>query len=396
MLVRLSPAVPILLALLTPAVLVGQATPRDFHFESSDQTTVALNRQSVFEATINGKGPFKLFFDTGAGVNILNPEVIAQLDLTSAGQGEQLHGLSGGKVEAKPYRADELRIGNLTLTGQTFYSVPMPLPRDTQIVGAVGYELMSRLMIKADYARHQLSLFDPERFTDRISGERLELLQDERQLVAHLRVGKAAGDFVLDTGAIGKNGILVAGWFTRQNHLLRRFGRHYRGVFSGGADGNAPPASLERIRAVCLGVACVPGVVGEFSDDATKSQYAGRVGLELLSRFTLTIDWQHRAIYLDKAPQWDEPVVYDQTGLLANPSGQGTELTVVGIYPHSPASRARIKAGDRILLIDNRPPEPTWYGDDPAFLQPAGTLVALTIQRGNTSLRIQLKLKDIL
>jgi hypothetical protein len=396
MLVRLSLDVPILLALLTPAVLGGQATPRDFHFESSGQTTVALNRQSVFEATINGKGPFKLFFDTGAGVNILNPEVIAQLGLTSAGHGERLHGLSGGKVEARPYRADELRIGNLTLTGQTFYSVPMPLPQDTQIVGAVGYELMSRLIIRADYEHQQLTLFDPERFSERVSGERLELLQDERQLVAHLRVGKAAGDFVLDTGAIGKSGILVAGWFTRQNHLLRDFGRHYHGVFSGGADGNAPPASRERIRAVCFGVACVPGVVGEFSDDTAKSQYAGRVGLELLSRFTLTIDWQHRAIYFDKAPHWDQPVVYDQTGLLENPSDKGTVLTVVDVYPHSPADKAHIKAGDRIVLINNHPPAPTWYGDDPAFLQPAGTVVNLTIQRGNTSLQIQLKLKDIL
>ena len=54
------------LVLLSSTFAICQATPRDFHFASSDQTTVALSEESIFEATINGKGPFKLFFDTGA------------------------------------------------------------------------------------------------------------------------------------------------------------------------------------------------------------------------------------------------------------------------------------------------------------------------------------------
>jgi len=170
---------PLLVVLFSPSAFC-QSTPRDFHFGSSGQTTIALSEQSIIEATINGKGPFKLFFDTGAAVNVLNPEVIAQLGLTPSGDKAEMWGI-GGKLEAKPYRADELRIGDLTLTGQTFYSIPMPLP-NTGIVGAVGYELMIRLIVKADNEHHQLTFYDPARFVYNGIGEKLELLPDGRGL----------------------------------------------------------------------------------------------------------------------------------------------------------------------------------------------------------------------
>jgi Aspartyl protease/PDZ domain len=385
------------LVLLSSTFAICQATPRDFHFGSAGQTTVALSEESVFEATINGKGPFKLFFDTGANFNILNPEVIAQAGLAPGGDQADIHGINGGKLEVKPYRADEFRIGGLTLTGQTFYNVPMPLP---EIVGAVGYELMSRLIIRADNEHRRLTFYDPARFVYNGGGEKLELLPNSLALIVHARVGKAVGDFVLDTGATGNIGIMLNHWFAQRHqlphHLFPLFHSSYHGVFSGGADGDSPPSILERINTVCLGSVCVPRLVAEFSDGDDKSQYAGRISNEILRRFTFTIDWQHRAIYLEKTSHWNEPDVYNQTGLLLNATDNGTALVVVTVYPHSPASKAHIKVGDRIVFIDKHPPEPNWYRDDPAFLQPAGTVVTLTIQRDNSFQQINFNLKDIL
>lgn len=376
-----------------------QKASRDFRFGPSGQASVPLSQQSIFEATINGKGPFRFFFDTGANFNILNPEVIAQAGLVPGGTPADIHGMSGGKVDAQPYRADEVRIGDLTLTGQTFYSIAIPsdaIPKSEGIVGAMGYELMSRLVVTADNRHRQIAFYDPDRYVYQGTGEKLELEPDDRGLIARARIGKTVGDFVLDTGAAGSIGVMLNAWFVREHHLLHHARRDYHGVFSGGADGNAPPASLERIKYLCLGAACVPRVVGEFSDGDDKSQYAGRIGNEILRRFTLTIDWQHHVIYLEKASDWNVPTVYDQTGLLEDPANGGTELTVVSVYPRSPASKAHIKAGDRIVLIDNHPPSPTWYSDDPAFLQPAGTVVTLTIRRGNSTQKIKLRLRDIL
>ena len=388
------------LVLLSATFAVCQGSPRDFHFNnSSGQTTVPLTEQGVFEATINGKGPFKFFFDTGAGVNILNPDVIAQLGLVPAGGAEQLHGISGGKLDAKAYRAGEVRIGDLTLTGQTFYNIQMPFP---EVVGAVGYQLMRQLIIKTDNEHHQLVFYDPASFVYKGGGEKLELQPNGEELIVRAHVGKTAGDFVLDTGAIGNNGVRLNHWFVQQRHLLHDsllfnlFHPSYHGVFSGGADGNAPSARIERISELCLGSACVPHIVGEFSDSDDKSPYAGRIGNEILRRFNVTIDWQHRVIYLEKTSRWNEPDIYNLTGLLTDQADNWKALVVATVYPRSAGSKAQIKAGDKIVLIDGRAPAPTWYCDDPSFVQRAGTVVALTIQRGKTSQKIHLKLKDML
>ena len=385
-----------LFVLITHALATGQVA--DFRFGPSGKTTVALSNQSVFEATINGKGPFKFLFDTGANVNILNPEVISQLGLTPTDNHADIRGISGGKLDVKPYRADEVRIGDLTLTDQTFFNVPIPLPG---IAGAIGYELMSRVVVKADNEHQQLILYDPASFTYNGSGEKLELLPQTLGLIVHARVSKALGDFVLDTGAIGVIGVAVNHRFTQQHHLLHTsflfylFHSSLHGVFSGGADGNAPAATLERIKSLCLGTMCVPHIVGEFSDGNT-SQYAGTIPNEILRRFIFTIDWQHQAIYVEKTSRWNELDIYNQTGLQLDLEDNGSALVISAVFSHSPASKAHIKVGDRIVLIDNHPPAPTWYSDDPALLQRAGTVVKLTIQRGNTSRQIDLKLNDIL
>lgn len=389
----------VLFVLLFSTFSIGQATPRDFHFGSSVETTVALSEQSVFEATINGRGPFKLFFDTGAGGNMLTPEVIAQLGLTPESSQVVVHGISGGKVDASNYRVDEIRIGDLTLTGQNFFSIPMP-SNIKGVVGAVGYELMIRLIVKADNEHHQLTFYDPARFVYSGSGEKLELLPDPHELIVHARIGKASGDFILDTGATGYIGVGTNHGFTQQHDLLHHRFHHffYRGVFSGGADGDASTATLDRIRNLCLGTACVPRVVGEFFDGDDKSPYAGRIGNEILRRFAFTIDWQHHAIYLEKTTHWDKPTTYNQTGLILSLGDGGNALVVDGVYPRSAADKAHIQAGDRILLIDNHPPAFVWYREDHdlAFLRPAGTVITLTIERDNVSQEIEIKLKDIL
>jgi hypothetical protein len=382
----------ILLFSLLPAL--GQNTRRDFSFGPSGQTTVSLSEQSIIEVTINGSGPFHFIFDTGAAVNILNPEVIAKLNLPPSNLIGLLTGISGGQVGARPFHVDKLTIGDLTLSGQDFFNVPIPLPRSYGIVGAIGYELFSRVVARADYEHHQLTLSDPAHFPYSGSGQKLDLQPDPQQLIVRAHVGKAAGNFILDTGDLGQ--VTFNSWFVRQHSLKRRFVRHYTGVFSEGADGKAPPSTVERIDPVCLGRTCIPHLVGELGSAPGDSPYAGRIGVEILRRFTSTIDWQRRAVFIEETSRWNRPLIYDQTGLIADLDEPEMVLVIKEVLPHSPASRAHLNVGDRIIFIDNHPPSPNLTGDDPAFLQPAGTHVKLIIQRGNTRLEIPIILKDIL
>lgn len=391
-----------ILACIFPVLLVQvqvhcQDAARDFHFGPSGQASVALTDESIIEVTINGEGPFKVIFDTDANVNLLDPEVIAQLNLPASNIVGQLSGLSAGHLDTKPFHVNELRIGDLTLNDQDFFNAPIPLPKSYAIVGAIGYELFSRVLVKTDYEHHQLVFFDPARFSHTGSGQKLDLKSDSRSMVAKARIDNNIGDCVLDTGFLGENELSINGWFARRYHLVHPFSRRYHGVFTQGADGKAPPATVERIRDVCLGDACVPRVIAELSEGNDKNpDTAGRIGVGLLHRFTTTIDWQHHAIYIEKSSAWNRPAVYNMTGLDTDLDEQEKALIVSKVFPHSPAYRAHLKVGDRILLIDNHPPAPDWFSDDPAFLKPPGTHVLLTVRRGSTNLQLTLTLKDTL
>jgi hypothetical protein len=172
----------------------------DFHLDSSDHATVPTTHGVVLGAMINGKGPFQLIFDTGAGVNILNPAVIAQLGLPAESGPVALPAM-GGPVDAKSFRVDEMRIGELALHHQTFYSVQFPWPDGTGPVGALGYEVMRQLVVTVDYAERRLTVFDPASFVYGGRGSKISLESDPTQVVVKAGVGGwAQGDFVLDTG----------------------------------------------------------------------------------------------------------------------------------------------------------------------------------------------------
>jgi hypothetical protein len=322
--------------------------------------------------------------------------VIAQLKLPLVNSTAQVAGLSGGSVDTKTYLADELSIGDVSLNHPVFYSITIPQLKQLGIYGAIGFELFSRLITRADYEHHQLTLSDPAQFSYSGNGQVFHLQNDPQQLIVAARIGKASGNFNLDSGSLGTSGITLNSWFVKQYSLRRRFVRHYTGVFSLGADGKGPQATIERIPPLCFDTICIAHHVAELSTGNSNSPYAGRIGLDILRRFTYTIDWQHRSIYLEKSSQWDRPNIYDTSGVITELDDTTSKLKVIQIMPHSPGQRAHLKVGDVILLVDGHKPIPSITSDDPAFEQAEGTTIQLTIQRGSQTLQLPLTLKDIL
>jgi hypothetical protein len=375
----------------------GEDQVGDFRFDSPDHShaTVPTTSGVVFEATINGKGPFQLIFDTGAGVSILNPAVIAQLGLP-AESGPISIGAMGGSVEAKAFHADEVRIGNLALQQQTFFSIQMPWPDGTGPVGAVGYEVMRQLVVTVDYARQSLTFFDPAAFVYRGRGAKVALEPDPKQVVVEADIGGGAqGDFVIDTGDFG--GLDINQWFVKKFAVLDHIPHRYHGVFGQGAGGDYPPGWITRIKTVCIEKNCVHRVITYLSDgQASWDQHAGTIGQDILKAFTLTVDWPHHALYLESNPGRARPEMFNRSGILNDFDDTGKNLKVMTVLPNSPGDKAGVKVGDRIVMIDGHPPAAPWGREEPAFLQPSGTVVLLTIQRGQLVQQVKIRLKNLL
>jgi hypothetical protein len=366
-----------------------------FHLDSCDHATVPTIHGVVFEAMINGKGPFQLIFDTGAGVNILNPAVIAQLGLPVESSSIAVPAM-GGPVESKAFQADEVRINNLRLPQQTFYAIQLPWPDGTGPVGAVGYEVMRQLVVTIDYAHQLLTFFNPVSFVYRGRAQKLPLEPDPTQVVVKASIGGGEqGDFVIDTGDFG--GFSVNQWFVKKFAVLDRVPHRYHGVFARGAGGDSPPGWLTRIKTVCIEKNCVHRVITYLSDgQASWDQHAGTIGQDILKRFAVTVDWPHQALYLERNPGRARPDVFNRSGILDDFDENGKELKVVAVLPKSPGDKAGVKVGDRIVLIDNKPPASPWGSEEPAFLKPSGTRVRLTIERGPLVRQLRIRLKNLL
>jgi S1-C subfamily serine protease len=85
--------------------------------------------------------------------------------------------------------------------------------------------------------------------------------------------------------------------------------------------------------------------------DSTKT--LGNIGLPILSRFRLAIDYGHDRLWaLPDPASIREPFVKDRLGLHLKKVDQG--FTAELVSPGSPAAAAGFKTGDAVTLVDGK------------------------------------------
>lgn len=161
--------------------------------------TVPAETGIVFEAMLNGKGPFKMFFDTGS-INLISADLAKQLGLVPQNGSEKFEAGGSGVVETKLTTIYTLTIGNLIMHDQKFHVVDFPAGEPGTPVGAVGYELFRRFAVRVDYEHGELSFFDAPKFRYAGDGVRVPMHLDAFTIEVNGRLEGVPGIFSLDTG----------------------------------------------------------------------------------------------------------------------------------------------------------------------------------------------------
>jgi hypothetical protein len=367
------------------------STAADYTMPPSGQITVPAEGGLTFEMNVNGQGPFRTVFDTGA-VNVISANLAAHLGLMAEEKSTDF-GAIGGSVKARAAHVDTLNIGKLVVRNQTFFVLDIPAGSNVPQM-LVGWELLQQFAVRMDFQHGQLTFFDLSQFTYRGGGSAVPLTLNRHGNGIYLdaKVNSISGRFLLDSG--NETGFFLNSAFVNKHHLQEKLQATLKGYNGKGLGGDSPEAWFTRLHTLTVGSIILRGPIVRLQtgNDDSVHKLAGNIGQSILKRFTVTVDCRHHVMYLETLPDWDQREIFNRAGLVYDDQEGGDEVKTV--FPGSPAENAGLKPGDLITAIDGTKPLEEQH--DPVFAQPIGTVLHIRVRRNGAEQIYNVTLRDML
>lgn len=324
------------------------------------------NNFIIVKVTFNDIFPLKFIFDTGAEHTILTRREITDLLQINYERQFTLKG-SDLKTDLYAYLATgvSLSIHNLVAVNRPILVLEEDYFRFEQyggieVQGILGADLFRRFVVKIDYRRQVITLYDPEKF-ELPRGKFVEIPVDIQRNKPYINAPtKLSQDttvnarYLLDTGA--SLALLI---YTNTHPALDLPPNYIRSKIGMGLGGFLE-GFLGRVEDINLGGEFhLPGVITNFQEipEGLDSTFLhgrnGIIGNEILSRFEIIIDYIHGRIYLEPQKNFKQRFEYDKSGLVIAASGTHLdEFLVVDIIGDSPAEEAGVQIGDQIVGVN--------------------------------------------
>ena len=320
-----------------------------------------IRNMIVVKTTINGKGPFNFIIDSGVGIIIItDPTLIDSVGTKSnrviklSGLGDandvnaiitsnlnfDLDGIKGTNLSGAILRKDRFGLSNYT---------GMP------IHGLIGYDFFNNLAVKFNFFDSTLTVARSGYFKEFKKGYQLPLQVQQGKPYISATV-KYAGNtptenkLVVDFGAghplllenVDKNNTLP------KKFITANLGMGFTGPISG---------LLSRVDELDIGKYRFKNVITSFTirDSLKKPEIDrdGNLGLGILKRFDLVMDYGAGLIYLKPGRDFKEPFEHDMSGLEYYGDGDDYRTLIISrVEPGSAADMAGIRKDDAIIGIN--------------------------------------------
>ncbi|OEU69349.1 MAG: hypothetical protein BA864_00035 [Desulfuromonadales bacterium C00003093] len=261
--------------------------------------------------------------------------------------------------------------------------------------GILGYDFLSRFVVRIDYAQRFLTLYAPQH-PPAADSLWIDAPLTYRMFTLPVQIdARQAGRWSLDIGARHSSFYYP---YAQRHYLLDRAGVEH---VSQGLSG----VSIDRfVRFDSLTIAglrlerpilSVPGRQG--SGMSSVGELSGNLGASVLDHFILWLDYSRQRVRFEPGELFSQPVEVDKSGLLVGMSRQGQPM-VSFVAADSPAARAGFVAGDMIEAIDDR--AVVSYGGvlpiRQLLLQQTGRCYRFRVQRADKMHELLLCLQEIL
>ncbi|HVB02525.1 MAG TPA: PDZ domain-containing protein [Chitinophagaceae bacterium] len=338
--------------------------------------------------------------DSGSGGIGLDSATCAYLKLPLTHSGRTIRGI-GGKKKV-PYANDNtLNLpGGLQVDSLNFHVSDYELISEVygiKIDGLIGYSMLKRYIVRINYDTHIISVYTPGKIKYGHGGDLLKPIMFAIPAIpAPLRNGvSTASRYYFDTGA----GLcmLLSEHFVKDSSLLAKRKRWQKVI---------PTEGQGLIGRLNMSITVIKGMkVGKywfedvpiylFNDISNVMEYpelGGLIGIDLLRRFNITLNYPAGEIYIIPNTHFYDPFDYSYTGLVIYFIDGKVRIT--DVMKGSPAEKAGFQPGDLLIAVNNNFSNNIQQYRE--LLKNAGTKVSLIIMRNKELQIIKLPIKSIL
>ncbi|MFN0013842.1 MAG: PDZ domain-containing protein [Saprospiraceae bacterium] len=369
------------------------------------------NNFIILTLNFNGYLPLKFIFDTGAEHTILTKREIG--DIMGIQYEREFRVLGSDlKTPLIAYLARRVRFDipekiyanseDILVLQEDYFRFKEYL--GLEIHGILSAQSLSHYVIRINYDRRTMTLYDRETYNLREKGfvsVPVELYRNKMYLKTSIEVlpdSVANVKLLLDTGAglplllfSNTHPLVHPPYLALATNIGMGLGGYLEG-FTG------------RVHQANIGSFSQRGVITYFQelDSLANREYLngrdGLIGNGLLSHFHLILDYQKSAIQIKPSKLYQEAYVYDRSGLSLVAAGpRFSDYIVQNVLPNSPAAEADIRRDDKIIRINRLPVGFFSLDDIQRILQKKpGTKVRITVRRGEEKIKKIIYLRELI
>lgn len=371
---------------------------KDYEFlegESAEDIPFQFIENSIFLSLIINDEEKLWLLDNGASMSIIDQDYASSLGLKSEGK---IKGFGIEKIfELSFVKLPPFKIAGLQFDSQTIYSFQGLSDKfyDTDVIGILGYDFLSRFVTKIDYARQRISFYNPRTYIYNGHGNVLDAPLKNKIFNVEMTVdGKHCGKWNVDLGAFD---ISFHFPYAMANGFLERKGIDRVSAGLGGEH-------LERVLqfktiefggfAVLNPLISVP--FGESKGSNSGRESVGNIGNSLLRHFVVYLDYERQQVIVEKGKDFNRDFPRDKGGLQIGMTDKGASV-IVFVSPDTPAEKAGFLKGDIVESISNIGVSyiPEIDTLQKLFCEKAGTEFIVNIMRNDQIKEIKLRLQDL-
>jgi len=357
---------------------------------------------------LNNALPLKFILDTGVRTTILTDRTLSDLISINYDRKIPLVGVDGLKI------VDAFVANNITLElpgvqgkGQSLLVLEEDFLQlknylGVEVHGILGYELFRRFIVKINYDKKIITLYEPAFFKPNKRFSKIPItLEDTKPYlkldVTQMNGKKISAKLLVDTGA--SHTILL----NQDTHEDIEYPERKIESVLGRSIGGSVFGFLGRVKKIEVDKFQFEEVIASFPepqelDIYKKQDRNGTIGGGLLGRFVTVIDYFNENIYLKKGKDYKKGFEYNMSGIEVKTTGTHLQSFVIqSIRKDSPAERAGLLREDKILILNGHHSSALTLNDiNSSFRSKEGRKIKVIVMREGIKLKKQFRLEKVL